>query len=294
MGDSSSPPTPEQPGSVAATQQDYNTNSATQSQAGSNVNQYTPYGSLTYAQTGTGPGGVPLYTSTSSLSPQMQAIVSQLQGDVTGSLGKANYGSSDPTATIGNMTNGMVKEGLDQQLSYLKPYYDAQTSQLDSKLTNQGFTPGTPAYKQAMNNLTQSQNQGVNGYLAQIQPAAYQQATNEYLLPLKTASQEAGMLNNGATNATTGLVNPAQLKINPADYTGATSSYNDAQMKAYDAQMKQQTAMMSGLFGIPTAALGGWAKGGFAGLGGDAAAGGTAGDAAFADLAASALPEMFI
>jgi len=264
MGGGATPPTPEQPSSVAATQQGYNTNAAIQSQAASNVNQSTPYGSLSYAQTGTGPGGVPLYTATSTLSPQMQAIVSQLQGDVTGSLGKANYGASDPTTAIGNMTSGMVKEGLNQQLSYLNPYYTQQTNQLDAKLTNQGLTPGTPAYQQAMNNLTQSQNQGVSGYLAQIQPAAYQQATNEYLLPLQTASQEAGLLNSGATNATTGLVNPAQLKINPADYTGATSSYNTAQQAAYNSQLAQQNAMMTGAFGIPTAILGGWAKGGFA------------------------------
>jgi hypothetical protein len=266
MGDTPSPPTPENPSSVAATQQQYNTDSAIQSQAASNVNQSTPYGSLTYAQTGTGPGGVPLYTATSTLSPQMQAIVNRLQGDVTGSLNSANYGGTDPNTVIGNTTSGMVKDMLDKQVSYLDPFYTAQTNQLDTKLTNQGLTPGTPAYQTAMNNLKQSQNQGVTGYLAQVQPQAYQQATSQYLLPLQTAAAEMGLMNPSAL--TSSMINPPQAKINPADYTGATASYNSAQQQAYQSQLAQQNAMMSGLFGIPTALLGGWAKGGFAGLGG--------------------------
>ena len=57
-----------------------NTPAAVESQAGSNYNQFDPYGSVTYSQTGTGPGGVPIYSSNTSLSPTQQGLLNTLQG----------------------------------------------------------------------------------------------------------------------------------------------------------------------------------------------------------------------
>lgn len=255
--DSPSPPTPADPNTVAANQQTINTQAGATQQAASNVNQTTPFGSLSYQQTGTGPGGVPLYTATTSLSPQMQGIVNTLQGGTQGLLSNANYGSQSPADAIGGMTSGATKDLLDKETSYLNPFFTQQSSQLDTKLKNQGLDPSQPAYQQAMNNLLQSQNQGVTGFLAQAEPAAYAQASNSYTLPLTMAAQQMGLMN---PNMVTGsLATTPQNQTQPANLIGATANYNTAQEAAYQDQLKQNTAMMSGLFGIPTSILGGWA-----------------------------------
>src|SRR5580704_11241709 len=116
FGGSSSPPAPYgNPASTASTQQNYNTLTAEENQAGSNMNQYNPYGSLTYQQTGTGPGGVPIYSSSVNLSAPEQALLNQYQGTqgqagagAYGLLAGSGYGSGvTPSQAIGNMQQGL-------------------------------------------------------------------------------------------------------------------------------------------------------------------------------------------
>lgn len=260
---SPAPPVPENPSSVAATQQQYNTQAGIESQAGSNVNQQTPFGSLTYAQTGTGPNGVPLYTATTALSPEEQNLLRILQGtqatagtQASNLISGANYGAQNPADVVGGMTSGTTKDLLDKEVSYLQPWQTMQRDQLDTKMRNQGLAPGNPAYDNSMAQLEKSFGNTVTGFLATAEPAAYQQATSSYMLPLTTAEQELGISQpQGPQFAPT----PA-LNTQPANYTGAVANYNTAENTAYQSKLQQQQAMMSGLFGVPTAILGGWAR----------------------------------
>jgi hypothetical protein len=262
---SPSVPTVTDPNTVAQNQQGLNLNAMEASQAASNVNQVTPTGSLTYAQTGTGPNGVPTYTATQTLSPAEQALLTQMQG-TQGVAGKqantlltnANYGSTDPGTTIGNSTSGETQALLGQETSYLNPQFDHQTQQLQTQLASQGIYPGSPAYTQQMQNLQLNQNQAVTGFLATAEPAAYQQATSSYELPLTMASQELGL----SQPAGIGTTSTPQASMQPADLVGATSSANTANMNAYNAELAQQNAMMSGLFGLGSASISG-GTGGF-------------------------------
>ena len=181
-------------GQVATTQQGYNVGA----QAGSNYNSFNPYGSTTYGQTGTGPGGVPIYSTTQSLSPAQQSLLDTLQGgqQAAGTAGAnlitgANYGSTSPATAIGDMTSGLTGAATGQEVSYLQPYFTYQTQQLDTQLRNQGFDPSSPAYQQAMLNLQNSQGNQVEGFVAQTQPQMFQQATQEYQLPLTMGQQLA-------------------------------------------------------------------------------------------------------
>lgn len=266
MGDAPPVPTPQNPTAVASQQADYNFGAGTASQAGSMVNQNNPYGSLSYNQTGVGPGGVPIYSSNVSLTPQLQSLVSSLMGQSNNLISGANYGGQAPADVIGGMTSGTTKDLLDKHISYLQPFFNTQREQLDTKLRNQGFAPGQPGYDNAMRGMDTNQNQSVQSFLAQAQPEAYKQAVSSYTLPLQLAASEMGLVDPGFLNKA--LVNPPQLNIGPPDYTGAVNSYNNAQQAAYEAKSKANSAMLSGLFGIPSALLGGWATGGLSGLGG--------------------------
>jgi len=261
MGSTPSAPTPTPATTVAAGQQAYNTAAATNSQQGSMVDQSNPFGSLSYTESGVGANGTPLYTATTSLSPAEQNLLNTYQG-IQGASGNsalallsgADYGASSPSAAIGNLTSGLVGQAAQTEASYLQPFFQPQTEQLDTQLRNQGITPGSPAYQQAMNNLAQSQGQTYTGYLASTEPQLFNQATTEYTMPAELATSLAGI--SAPTTPNSSFVNAPTLNEQPADLTTATSNYNTAEQQAYQSQLQQNQAMMSGLFGIGTTALG--------------------------------------
>src|ERR1700721_1991393 len=153
-----SPPNPaqiaqnaEQVGQQQAT---LNTGIAQQNQAGSNYNQYDPYGSLTYSQTGTGPGGTPIYSSNVSLSPTQQNLLNLLQGTQTTAGGQAgnlltgaNYGAESPTSAIGDLSSGLTAQNTQEYLAAEQPFFTTQTQQLQTQLENEGLGPPEPAYQ---------------------------------------------------------------------------------------------------------------------------------------------------
>jgi hypothetical protein len=255
------------PNVTAAGQQTYNTQAGTESQKGSMVNQNNVYGGLNYTQTGTSANGTPLYSASTYLSPLEQNLYDTFTGTRTaagnqaaGALGFGNYGSVSPTQAIGDRTSGLTGQAVQAETKYLDPYYSQQTAQLDTQLRNQGFAPGQPGYDNAMNNLRQSQYQGLTGFIANTQPQMMQQATNEYLMPLQIGENLAQFGQPQTPNSS--FVQTPSLSIQPANLIGAQANADNAQMAAYNAQMAQNNNMMSGLFGIPTAILGGMAKGG--------------------------------
>jgi len=253
------------PNTVAANQQALNTTAGQQSQVGSMTSQVTPTGSLTYNQTGTSSDGTPLYTATTALSAPQQQLLDTLQGTqkIAGQQGQnlisgANYGGQQPSDVIGNATSGLVKDAMAKQVAYLDPYFSQQTSQLDTQLRNQGLLPGQPGYDNAMRAVQNNQGNTVTGFEAQMEPQMYQQAYQNYMTP---AALGGTLANLGAPSNPT-FQNTPQLNIQPANLIGATANAQQAAEASYQDQLKQSQSMMSGLFGVPTALLGGWAQSG--------------------------------
>jgi hypothetical protein len=257
-GSSPSPPPVPDPSGVAASQFASNLAAGESAQAGSQVNQITPTGSLTYYQTGVGPNGVPTYSAVQQLTPAQQELMNlQQQGmGIAGGAGAnllANsFGQYSSAPNLSDMAGGETQKLLGQETSYLSPYFTSQTSQLDNQLRNQGIMPGTPAYNQQMMQLQGNQNQAVTGFLAQAEPSAFQQAESQYMLPLQTAQTLLDMNQPGNVNAPyTGQAPNYQ----PPNVIGATANAQQAEEQNYQAQMQQQSAMLSGLMGIGQAAM---------------------------------------
>jgi hypothetical protein len=288
------------PNVVAGAQQTYNTGAGEASQAGSNYNQNNYLGGTNYTQTGTGPGGVPIYSANVSLSPAQQQLLTTLQGTQQKAGGQASdlltgaaYGSQTPQQAIGNQTQGIEGQITAQEKSYLQPTFDTQTSQLDNQLRNQGLQPGQPGYDNAMRSLTNNQTNQMGNFIAQTQPQVAAQATTQYGLPMSMAESLGGF--GAPTNPNTANVAGAALNVQPTNLIGAQTAaqqatdtnysteqqaynaYNQAQMDAYKAQLAQQNAMMSGMFGIGSTLLGQVPGGGlasiFSGAGGGVAPG---------------------
>lgn len=277
------------PNAVAASQQGINTLAGEASQAGSNYNQTNQYGSTQYTQTGTGPGGVPIYSANVSLSPAQQQLLNTLQG-TQGTAGTqaqnlltgANYGGQTAQQAIGNQTSGQTGQLVQQEQAYLQPTFTTQTSQLDSQLRNQGLQPGEPGYDNAMRSLTNNQTNQMGNFIAQTQPQLEQQATTQYQLPASLAQSLGGFA--APQSAISQNVTGAALNDQPTNLLGATTAaqtatdtnygteqqaytaYNQAQEQAYQAQLAQQQAMMSGIFGIGSTLLGSGVGGGLSSI----------------------------
>ena len=277
---------------IAALQQQYNTGA----QAGSQYNQYNPYGNLNYMQTGTGPNGVPIYSAVESFSPVEQGLFNTYTGtqgtagqQAANLLQQANYGSVSPAQAIGNMTSGLTGQVLGAEVSSLEPYFNIQSEQEAAALANQGITPtaNPTAYNNAMLPFLTSQNTTVENFLASAEPQAFSQATTAYGLPLSMATQEMGLSAPQSPNAmftsntpalsTTNVagvtVSPTTLAnttISPTtvantNLTNAVSAENTALQNQYTDQQNQYNAMLSGLMSVGSGLLG--STGGLSGLG---------------------------
>jgi hypothetical protein len=286
--------------SIGVTQQQagINTGLGQESQAGSNYNQYDPYGSLTYQQTGTGPGGTPIYSSSTNLSPTQQNLLNLLQGTKTTAGGSAsnllsgaNYGAAQPSDVIGNMTSGITGQRMASYLSASDPFFKTQTEQLDTQLRNQGLAPGSPAYDNAMRSNTTNQGYAVEGAAANFQPQAFNQATQLYGLPADMATKLASF--GAPVDPTAELRSGAALQIQPPNASGNLSALSSAYQNSYQDKQNQYNAMISGLMGIGNGAMnmfsGGGGGAGFLGsLTGAGSAGAPAAGLSAADYGAGA------
>jgi hypothetical protein len=227
-----------------------------QAQTGSQYNQVSPYGKLTYTK---GPGGVNIATTT--LSPTQQSLYDALTGtqkqagqQAAGALGFGQYGTVDPTQKIGDIASGLTGQGMTQGLSFLQPFFTTQTDQLDTKLRNQGLQPGNPAYDVAMRQLQTNQGLQVNNMMESLFPAEQQFAMNEWGLPLKTAESLAQF--GAPSSPTTGFTN-ALPALQAPNVSQDLSTMNQAAWNQYQSQQAQYNAMISAIGGIGGAVLGG-------------------------------------
>ncbi|WP_175492666.1 tail fiber domain-containing protein [Methylocapsa palsarum] len=221
------------------------------------VNQSTPYGTLTYSQTGTNPDGTPKYTATQQLSSAQQGLLNQQQAT------QATLGS-DANQLAGNMasslTNGpdlsndaLVKKMMGWQTDYMQPTFNNQNSNLDSQLAAQGITQGSAAYDNAKRQLQQSQSGTVENAMANTENQAYNQSLSTYQNQLSTLGSLLG--SSAPANLSSSFTQTPQEQVQPANYTGVAQ-------QNYQNQNQQYANTMSGLFSIPSAVLGGWAQGG--------------------------------
>lgn len=253
-----SPPSPPNAQATAQAQQGLNTQSAIEQQQINNVNQTTPYGSLTYNQTGTNADGIPIYSATTALNPAEQTLFdtdvgTQTQMAQDASKLASNLGSSLTSApNLGN--SALVNQMMGWQKDYMQPIFNNQNSNLNSQLANQGLAVGSGAYNNAQMGLAQNQNQAYESGLLQDQSTAYNQALQSYEAPIQTLGTLLGESQPGSV--TSSLAQTPQENIQPANLESLVQ-------QNYQSQLANYGNTMSGMFSIPSALLGGWARNGF-------------------------------
>jgi hypothetical protein len=212
----------------------------------------TPYGSLTYEQTGTSESGTPTYTATQTLTPDQQRLldIGERTATTLGRTAEQQAGAVQSTlAEPIDLSNSATEAYLfDLGEAQLEPYFTEEQAQLDTRLRTEGIMPGSDAYIDEMNNFNDQQYDAYQELLLTGHTTATQDILTERNQPLN----ELNALMTGSQVTQPSYVSTPQPAVAPTDVAGITQS-------AYEAEMASYNAMLGGLMGIPTALAYGWA-----------------------------------
>jgi hypothetical protein len=263
IGKDEPPPAPDYEAAAKATAAG-NIDAARVATAANRVNQVTPYGNLTYKQTGTDSYGNPTWTATQELSPAQQEIADKQANLSSGLLTTAQSGldyAGNVISKPGVDTSKLASTGFDPGQSYqdailkrLSPQLDRENQSFEQDMANKGIGVGTAAYNNAKTLLAQNQNdrltsatvQGVNTGLAANQQGFNQAAYNQ-MQPINVINA----LRTGSQVSTPNYVNPAlQSTTQGPDLLAATTNKYNAQLGATNAANANTANFTSGLMNL--------------------------------------------
>lgn len=254
------PPAPPDPKVTAGAQTATNIGTALANNTMGMVNQITPYGSLTYDQTGskqwTDPNSgqvydLPQYTATQQLSPEQQGIqasnfeaqqnLADTAAERSGFLKSYLPGSEALTDQIDNKLYDLGAERLD-------PRFARQEDSLRTRLANQGITAGSEAWQREMDQFGQGRNDAYN----QLMLAGRGQALSEVNNPI---NQITALLSGSQVQApATQMASPSRVPT--VDYAGLVSDNYNARLGNWQQQQAQRQSLLGGLFGAGATLLG--------------------------------------
>lgn len=250
----SAPPSPDYAGAATATAAGNKENTIA-AQQGSMVNQYTPYGNLTYGAGPTTAQGNPTYNANYSLTPEaQQTLDNQLkQSNDLGNLGtsaldRTNQAYANPMDM--SSVNDVADKSYAAQTARLDPQWDTRQTQTDTQLRNQGLTPGTEAYDNAMRDFSSSRNDAYS----QARQNAISTMPQTYQLASSIREQPLNELNAIRTGAQvqnpTFSAQPGQQYTPGPDLLGAAQQQSQYNTGLYNSQVGSSNSMTSGLMGI--------------------------------------------
>lgn len=218
--------------------------------AANRVNQVTPFGNVTYTQSGTDAQGNPIWTATQTLPEGLQKAYEGILGNVSSQYSQ----QFKPELPSVGINPGEEYEAA--IMRRLEPVQTRQRQSLEADLANQGIMPGSEAYNRAKEQLSKAQNDQltsavVGGFQTGLaaNQQGYNQALTNYQLPMAT-------LNQFRTGAQPSFVNPPQqATVAGPDYLGAFTAQKNYDLGLQNAQAASNANLTGGLFGLGSAAL---------------------------------------
>lgn len=283
--DSPKPPPAPDPAATAAAQGAMNKETALTQARLNMFDQYSPYGSTTYSEIPDSEvDGVPRYEQRINLSPEQQERFDIEQGlsvDMgrlaQGQIGRIENNISDPFSYEGlpeapTMDDGYRTRVEDALFQRINPQLEQDRERLETQLINSGFSRGTEAYNEQMDQFNRQLNdarlavasQGGNemSRIFGLESAARDRGIQEQLaLRNQPINELAGLLGTGPGVQMPQFTSNPQTAIAAPDYQGAVGMKYAGDMNAYNSQMQSRNATMGGLFGLGGAGLGGFTRG---------------------------------
>lgn len=246
-------PEPPDPQETSAAQTGTNIGTAIANNTMGMVDQVTPYGSLTYDQTGTytyedpytgQTYDLPTYTSTTELSPEQQYILDQnLQSQ--SNLADVAVDRSDFLKDYLPQTEAMT-DAIDQKLydlgsKRLDPRFEQRREDMQTRLVNQGIAPGSEAYNREMQGLGQQENDAYNQLLLQGRG----QAAAEVNMPINQIT--ALLSGSQVQNPNVSMMQPQGAPT--TDVAGLINSNYNQRLNIWQQEAAQRGGLLGGLFG---------------------------------------------
>lgn len=261
-------PTLPDPAKTAAAQAAANKEAAV-AQANINmVNQYTPGGQLEYTERGTASDGTPQYSATQTLSPEQQAIFdqnntaalkygqtanNQLDAISSRLSQPLDFSSLGAAPQLNEDTRSRVADSLYQRIN---PQLEQERAALETRLANQGFTSGTEAFRNEMDQFSRSQNDarlavenaalGQASQLYGLEANQRDRSINEMMQQRSQPLNELAAMLSGSQVQGPSFVNSPQQSVAPADYMGA--AYGSANLAQN--QIAEQNRQRQGLYNL--------------------------------------------
>jgi hypothetical protein len=227
-------------------------------QAMNNVNQTTPFGSLTYSQTGKDPTtGAPIWSANTSLSPELKSLLDKQmasQGNIADVLntttGFLPTSAFDPSGIPD--TGEIARKSFALQTDLLKPQWDDQWKKMEVNLSDRGIPVGSEIWNDQKGQFDDAVNRSMTAASGQAdltalgeQQRLIQNAERQYGMPYDQIAKLMG-------------TNPAVT--NPAfQQTGQTGVANTDVAgniwNAYQAKAAQSAGTNQALAGLGSAAI---------------------------------------
>jgi hypothetical protein len=330
FGKAPSAPTPPDPVANSRVQGEMNERTARTNAALNRVNQVTPYGSLTYTNTGRGTEWLNQrmeqdrqahadqgltwdeanarshfgsqnpyqdeYTATTTLSPSEQRQF-DLSNEATETYGRAalsqlqraEAGLSQPFEFTGGqaMTRpdftgigdpNQSRDAVEQALfARMNPGLQQGRASAETRLRNQGLTPGSEAWNAAIRDVNQQENDARLAVIAQagqeqsrmfglgmgqanLNNAAVQQRLQQDLALRAQPVNEAAALLSGQQINMPQFQQVPQVQVAPVDYLGAVGQQQAGQNAQFQARNANYMANLQGMYALGGAALGAGAR----------------------------------
>jgi hypothetical protein len=246
------------------------------------IGQETPWGSLSFEETGKTEEGTPQYKAIQTLSPEQQAILDQSNQAQLGFGQTANqqlsavkdtlstpidYSSLGPAPVLDEAARQRATQSI---LSRTQDPRNQQRAALETQLANQGFMRGTEGFNNQMDEFNRSQNDFMlaadQAGLAEmsgmygLESAARNSAINEMVQQRQIPLNELLALASGTQVQGPQFVGTPQTGIAAPDIMGATYGTYNGQVNAANAANQANAMGLQGLYGLGGAVGGGLAS----------------------------------
>lgn len=243
------PPAPPDPNATAAAQTSSNIATAETNAALNRVNEYTPYGNLTYNIPD--PTNAPYsWTATQTLSPaEQQKLDLTNQADILyGNTALKQLGTAASTLAtpINTNYNDVRNQTIQAQMALIQPQLDQQRQALSDQLQAQGVTQGSQAWYNAMQNANNQQSSMYNNILANAGNTVGQAIQQQIALRQEPLNETAALM-SGQQIQGPSFTNVPTSNVQPTDVLAA---YNQSLQQAdfnYQQQMANQSSALGGI-----------------------------------------------
>lgn len=257
MGKPAAPSAPD-PYQTAGAQTGANQQNAAYLAALNRMNTYGPTGSQTYKNEGTDPTtGAPIYSSSTTLSPEQQALYNSNtsnQLNQSGFAGNALDRARESYKPINTDWGSQQQKSQDalygRNTMYLDPQYAREEKAQDAKLAAQGITPGSEAYKNAHDQFSEGKNQAYEAARDNSITGATQQTGQNIQQSIALQNQPLNYYNSlmsGSQGSVPQFSQASPINTNPADVSGAINNSYNGNLNSYNAQVGQQNQTTSSI-----------------------------------------------